>query len=81
MLGIFHADIDHRAPFREPRAAILIFLQPIGELVEPGGDDSPGHSGKGLGTLSTLMPGIAPDCSISSTSGVPSLAFCQMVSS
>ena len=28
------ADIDHRAPFGEPRAALVIFLQPLGELVE-----------------------------------------------
>ena len=28
------ADIDHRAPFGEARAALVIFLQPLGELVE-----------------------------------------------
>src|ERR1700730_14797928 len=31
-------DIDYRAPFREPRAAIVIFLQALGELVQPCGD-------------------------------------------
>ena len=28
------ADVDHRAPFREARALLVIFRQPIGELVE-----------------------------------------------
>ena len=42
---------------------------------------SPGHSGRGLVPSSTLIPGIDPDCSISLTSGVPSFAFCQIVSS
>ncbi len=40
-----------------------------------------GQNGSGLVPLSTLMPGIAPAFSISLTSGVPSLAFCRMVSS
>ena len=40
-----------------------------------------GENGSGLVPLSTLMPGSAPAFSISLTSGVPSLAFCRMVSS
>ena len=42
---------------------------------------SPGHCGSACVPSSTLMPGIAPACSISLTSGVPSFAFCQIVSS
>ena len=42
---------------------------------------SPGQNGSGFVPLSTLMPGSAPACSISLTSGVPSLAFWRIVSS
>jgi hypothetical protein len=42
---------------------------------------SPGQFGSGLVPSSTLMPGSEPDFLMMSTSGVPSLAFCQMVSS
>jgi hypothetical protein len=40
-----------------------------------------GQFGSGLVPSSTLIPGIEPARLINSTSGVPSLAFCQMVSS
>ena len=75
------ADVDHRAPFGEARAVLVIFRQPLGEPVEAAVMSSPGQSGSGLVPSSTLMPGMAPACSISLTSGVPSLAFCQIVSS
>ena len=42
---------------------------------------SPGQLGSGLTPSSTLMPGIEPAFLMISTSGVPSLAFCQIVSS
>jgi hypothetical protein len=56
MVGMPSADIDHRAPFREPRAALVIFLQPLGELVQPAVTSSPG-SRQGCVPSSTLMPG------------------------
>src|SRR6185312_11016559 len=34
-------NVDHRAPFREAGAALVIFLQAFGELVEPDGDQFP----------------------------------------
>jgi hypothetical protein len=40
-----------------------------------------GQPGSGCVTSSTLMPGMEPACSITLTSGVPSFAFCQIVSS
>ena len=42
---------------------------------------SPGKPGIGWADLSTLMPGIEPACSMSLTSGVPSLAVWRIVSS
>ena len=33
------ADVDHRAPFREARALLVIFGEPVGELVEADGDE------------------------------------------
>ena len=75
------ADVDHGAPLRKARALLVIFGQPLGELVESDGDEFVGQPGSGLVPSSTLMPGMAPAFSMTSTSGVPSLAFCQMVSS
>ena len=57
MVGIFVADIDHRAPFREPRAALVIFLQPLGELVEPDGDQFARAVRQGLRSLIDLDAG------------------------
>ena len=67
------ADIDHGAPLRKARALLIIFRQAVGELVEADGNDLVGQPGRGLVPSSTLMPGIAPACWISFTSGVPSL--------
>ena len=75
------ADVDHRAPLGEPRALLVVFRQALGELVEADGDEFAGQPGSGLVPLSTLMPGIEPAFLMISTSGVPSFAFCQMVSS
>ena len=75
------ADVDHGAPFGEARALLVIFRQPVGELVEADGDELARAAGSGLVPSSTLMPGIEPAFLMMSTSGVPSLAFCQIVSS
>lgn len=48
------ADIDHRAPFGEARAAFVIFLQPVGELVAAGGDQFAGALRQGLRSLIDL---------------------------
>ena len=77
---MFLADVDHRPPFRKSRAALVILRQPLGELVEAGGHEFARASGQGLRALVDLDAGNHADCSISLTSGVPSFAFCQMVS-
>jgi len=76
------ADIDHRAPFREPRAALVIFLQPLGELCRARRSRvPPGHAAGSGVPSSTLMPGMAPACSISLTSRRAVFGILQMVSS
>ena len=47
----------------------------------PSATTSLAQKGSGFVPLSTLMPGMAPAFSISLTRGVPSLAFCRIVSS
>ena len=51
------ADIDHGAPFREAGALLEIFWQPVGELVEPDGDQFAGAIGKRLGAFVDLDAG------------------------
>jgi hypothetical protein len=50
-------------------------------LSRPSVTFSPGDSASFQAPLSTLIPGIAPVALMSSTSGVPSLAFWRIVSS
>ncbi len=51
------ANVDHRAPFRKARTALVIFLQPLGELVEAGGDRFARAVRQGLRSLIDLDAG------------------------
>ena len=51
------ADIYHRAPFGEARAALVIFLQSLGELVETDRDHLAGAAGQGLRAFVDLDAG------------------------
>src|SRR6478752_7098685 len=53
-------DIDHRAPFGEPRAPFVIFLQTLGELVQPDGNQFTGTVRQRLRTLVDLDAGDRP---------------------
>ena len=51
------ADVDHRAPFGETRAQLVILRQPLGEFVEPFGDDLARAVRQRLGALVDLDAG------------------------
>src|SRR6185436_11870254 len=55
--GNARADIDHRTPFGEARATFVIFLQPLGEPVEAGGDQFAGTVRQRLGAFIDLDAG------------------------
>ncbi len=74
-------NIDNRAPLREPRAEVVIVLQAAGEAVEPFGDRLAGKARQRLGAGIDLDARNRAGFSIRLTSGVPSAAFCRIVSS
>ena len=51
------ADVDHRAPFGEARALLVIFLQPLGEPVEADGHQFAGTLRQGLRAFIDLDAG------------------------
>jgi len=82
MVGIVPAFyyVDHRAPFGEPpRRDRNISSAARRACPAPRWPVHPGIAAEACVPSSTLMPGIAPVCSMIFTSGVPSAAFCQMV--
>ena len=51
------ADVDHAAPFRKARALLVVFRQPVGELVEADGDHFARAVRQRLGALVDLDAG------------------------
>jgi hypothetical protein len=50
-------DVDHRAPLRKARTLVVIFLQPLGELVEADGDQLVRAAGQRLRAFVDLDAG------------------------